>query len=314
MTLDYQAQQFLEKIKYRPKVYELSPEESRKRLKDTIPLSGIPQHVEVVEEHQVSVQNGEIKVRVYRPEGEGPFPIFVYFHGGGWVIGDLETADAPCREITNEAQCIVVSVDYRLAPEHKFPTAVEDGYAAVMWVWQMAKQLKGDATRIAIGGDSAGGNLAAVIAILARERKGPPIGWQILIYPVTSLRFDTQSYRDNAEGYFLTRQSMEYFSALYLRDEQDKESIYASPLLAEDVSALPPTLIITAEYDPLRDEGKLYADRLKESGVPVEYTCYYGMIHGFFGLSGVMEQGKTAIKQVAGYLKSAFKQEDQDRV
>ena len=289
-----------------PPMEQLTPELAR--MGDFSLLAGVPEAVEKVENRSIPVPGGEIPVRIYTPAGEGPFPALVYYHGGGWVIGNLDTVDVPCRLLANRAGCVVVSVDYRLAPEHKFPTAAEDAYAAAKWVAENAASIGVDPERVAVGGDSAGGNLATVVALMAREQRGPALAYQMLIYPVTNHSYDTDSYRENAEGYFLTKNTMEWFWNHYLRDEQDGQHPYASPLLAEDVSGLPPALVITAGFDPLRDEGEAYAERLKAAGVPVEATRYDGMIHGFFWMPGVLVEGNNAINQAANALKQAFNQ------
>lgn len=288
-----------------PPMELLTPEQARMAA-DFRLLAEAPEEVEKVENRTIPVHGGEIQVRIYTPEGVGPFPALVYYHGGGWVIGNLDTVDVPCRMLANRAGCIVVSVDYRLAPEHKFPTAAEDAYAAAKWVSENAASIGVDPERIAVGGDSAGGNLAAVVALMARDQGGPSIAYQMLIYPVTNHSYDTESYRDNAEGYFLTKNTMVWFWNHYLRDEQDGKHPYASPLLEEDLSGLPPALVITAGFDPLRDEGEAYAERLKAAGVPVEATCYDGMIHGFFWMPGMLAQGNAVINQAANALKQAL--------
>jgi acetyl esterase len=193
-----------------------------------------------------------------------------------------------------------------MAPEYKFPTPAEDSYAAVKWVAENTASIQVDPDRIAVGGDSAGGNLATVVSLMAREEGGPSIAYQMLIYPVTNHSYDTDSYRENAEGYFLTRNTMEWFWNHYLRDEQDGQNPYASPLLAEDLSGLPPALVLTGGFDPLRDEGEAYAELLRAAGVPVEAKRYDGMIHGFFWMPGVLEQGNAAINQAANALKRTF--------
>lgn len=306
--LDPQAKALLQMLEGREETTTLTPEENRRRGVETRKLAGPAESVAKIEEYKIPVENGEITARIYTPEGEGAFPVFIYFHGGGWVLGDLEIVDSPCRSITNRAECIVVSVDYRLAPEHKFPTPLEDCFEATKWVANHAKEWGGDPTRIAIGGDSAGGNLAASVTLMARDQGGPTFVTQVLIYPVTSLAFNTPSYQENGEGYFLTYESMVWFAKHYLAKEEDKLNAYAAPLLAADLCDLPPALIITAEYDPLRDEGMAYANRLSEAGVPVESACYEGMIHGFFWMAGIMDKGKQSIDQVASHLKKIFYQ------
>lgn len=304
--LDPQAKAFLELMEGRESTAELSPEENRKRGVETQKLAGPKMLVAKVEEYMIPVEDAEITGRVYTPEGQGLFPIFIYLHGGGWVLGDLETVDSLCRSIANKAKCIVVSVDYRLAPEHRFPTAFEDCYTASRWIAVHAKEWNGDPERIAIGGDSAGGNLAAAVTLKAKHEKEPIFNAQVLVYPVTDLTFTTSSYEENEEGYFLTHESMMWFRNHYLPNKEDWSNVYAAPLLAEDFSELPPTLVITAEYDPLRDEGLAYADKLEKAGVQVESTCYEGMIHGFFWMDGMMDKGKEAIEQVASYLNKVF--------
>ncbi|USK68438.1 alpha/beta hydrolase [Peribacillus asahii] len=304
--LDPQAKTFLHMLGEREPNSALTLEENRAKSAALRELAGLAESVAKVEEYMIPVENGEIKARIYTPEGEGLFPIFIYLHGGGWVLGDLDTADAPCRSLANQAECIVVSVEYRLAPEHKFPIPLEDCYEAAKWVANYAREWKGDPTRIAIGGDSAGGNLAASVAIKARDQVGPTFVSQVLIYPVTDASFNTPSYKESGEGYFLTQENMEWFTQQYLQKEEDKLNAFVAPLLAENLSMLPPALVITAEYDPLRDEGLAYAKRLHLAGVQVESTCYEGMIHGFFWMAGIMDKGKQAIEQVARYLHTAF--------
>ena len=269
-------------------------------------LGGEPPPIANVAERSIPGPAGPIPIRVYTPDGSAPFGVVVYFHGGGWVAGNLDTHDDICRALANEAGCVVASIDYRLAPEHKFPAAAEDAYAATCWVAEHAAEIGGDPARLAVGGDSAGGNLTAMVALMARDRRGPAIAHQLLIYPVTDYSFDTPSYRDNAEGYLLTRAGMEWYWGHYLASDADGDNPYASPLRARDLGGLPPALVITAEYDPLRDEGEAYAKRLREAGVPVMSTCYPGMIHSFFGQFQLLDQGKEAIRQAGGALKAAF--------
>jgi acetyl esterase len=311
MPLDPQARALLDQMAEAgaPPFESLSPEQAREMIVAMRDLAGSPEQVAKVEDSQIPTPDGKIPVRIYTPEGAGPFPILVYFHGGGWVIGSVDTIDAPCRALANGAGCIVVSVDYRLAPEHKFPAAAEDCYAATKWVADHAAELGGDRERIAIGGDSSGGNLTAVVALMARDRGGPKLVFQLLIYPVTDYNFGTGSYQQNADGYLLTKNAMVWFWNHYLRNEDDGRNPYASPLQARDLSGLPPAFVITAEFDPLRDEGEAYAARLREAGVPVDAKRYDGMIHGFFQMAGVLDQGKQAIADAAAHLKHAFAKE-----
>lgn len=285
-----------------PALHEMSPAEGREFYANFIPLGGEPEAVAKVEDRNA----GEVPVRIYTPEGTGPFPIVVFFHGGGWVIGDLDVHDPICRILTNASGAIVVAVHYRLAPEHKFPAAADDSYAATKWIAEHASEFNGDPNRIALCGDSAGGNLVAVVSLMARDRGGPRLIFQAMVYPVTDATFSTPSYVENADGYLLTKDSMVWFTNHYIETETDRKHPHLSPVHAEDLSNLPPALIITAEFDPLRDEGEALAAKLKAAGVPVTQTRYDGMIHGFFQMPAVLAQGRQAIEEVATALKAAF--------
>jgi acetyl esterase len=221
------------------------------------------------------------------------------------VIGSIETHDGLCRQLANAAGCIVVSVDYRLAPEHPYPAAAEDAYAATRWVVDNARSFGGDPSRVAVGGDSAGGNLTAVVSLMARDRGGPPLVQQLLIYPVTDAPTDKGSYRSNAEGYFLTADMMQWFWRHYTGEAGSAEP-YACPLRAKSLAGLPPALVVTAEFDPLRDEGEVYAARLREAGVPVHLSRYDGMIHGFFAMSAFLDRARAAVAEAAEALRGAF--------
>ncbi len=249
---------------------------------------------------------GDIPIRAYLPEGGLPLPVVVFFHGGGWVIGSIESHDATCRSLANASGCMILSVEYRLAPEDKFPAAADDAYAAAKWAAEHAAEFGGDSARLAVAGDSAGGNLAAVVALMAKERGGPSLSFQLLIYPVTDFKLDTPSYVENAEGYFLTRDSMHWFWKHYLQSDDDGAHPFASPLRAGDLSGLPPALVMTAEFDPLRDEGEAYAERMRQAGVPVVATRYDGMIHGFFGMSLVLDKAKLAVREAGDALRDAL--------
>jgi acetyl esterase len=259
-----------------------------------------------VEDGSLPGPAGAIPVRVYTPAGRAPLPALVYLHGGGWVLGSLETHDGTCRALAAAVPCVVVSVDYRLAPEHPFPAAPEDAWAAVAHVAAHAADFGADAARLAVGGDSAGGNLSAVVALMARDRGGPRLVHQLLVYPVTDAAMDTASMRENAEGYFLTRDAMAWFWSHYVPSVAARAHPYASPLRAPDLRGLPPALVITAEFDPLRDEGEAYAARLREAGVPVDLTRYGGMIHGFFSMGGRLDRGRAAVDEAARALRAAF--------
>jgi len=260
-----------------------------------------------VEEMKIPGPAGEIPIRVYWPEENGPFPALVFYHGGGWVIGNLDTSDSLCRMLSKKASVVVVSVDYRLAPEHPFPAAVDDSYAALVWVSRNAESLGVDPSRIAVGGGSAGGNLTAAVALMARDRGGPELVYQVMIYPATNL-FDltTASHRDFAEGYGLTREHVEFFRDSYLPELADRRSPYASPLLAESLEDLPPAIVITAGFDVLRDEGIAYAERLEAAGVPTLRAHFPRMIHGFVTIDRLFGEAEDAIDAAAAALSEAF--------
>lgn len=309
MPLGPQAQALLEQMAASgaPPLSAQSVAEARQALLAFAQLGGDPESVNHVEDRKLPGPDAGIPVRIYTPAGSGPFPVLVYFHGGGWVLCDLETHDPVCRSLANAARCIVVSVDYRLAPEHKFPAALDDCYAATQWVMNNATLINGDPTRVAVGGDSAGGNLAASVALMARDRGGPAIIFQLLVYPVTDYYTPgTPSYQQNADGYFLTRDDMVWFWNHYLNGEADAANPYACPLRAASLADLPPALVITAEFDPLRDEGEIYAARLRAYGVAAELVRYDGMIHGFLSMAGVLDQGRNALAFAASRLRSAF--------
>ena len=250
---------------------------------------------------------GGVPVQVYRPFGDGPFPVTIMFHGGGWVLGDLVTADCQSREVCNGAATLVVSVDYRLAPEHRFPAAADDCYAATVWAAEHAADYGGDASRLAVAGDSAGGNLAAVVAQMARDKSGPAISFQLLVYPVTDgVHFDTASYRDNSDGYLLTADTMRWCWNHYAPNVEERRNPYASPLLADDLADLPPALVMTAEFDPLRDEGEVYAKQLEAAGVPVELVRYDGFMHGFFAQTRTIAAVRPAMHRACAALKEAL--------
>jgi len=267
-----------------------------------------PPEVGRVQDLQFSHAGVSIAVRVYHPQGAGTaLPALVYLHGGGWTIGDLETHDVLCRSFCQQAGGVVVSVDYRMGPEHKFPAAYEDAVAAWQWVASQAAALGIDPTRIAIGGDSAGGNLAAAACLGLRDLGHKPV-MQLLIYPSTLMAPDTASYQTNGQGYMLTRDSMAWFTGNYLRGPQDTLDWRASPQLATSHANLPPALVLTAGFDPLRDEGMLYADALSRAGVASQYICFERQIHGFITMGRVLQEANTAVALCAQALRTAWKQ------
>ncbi|MBA2368483.1 MAG: alpha/beta hydrolase [Candidatus Protochlamydia sp.] len=265
----------------------------------------LPSSVPVQKTEDIFIQGdlGLIPCRLYTPFGEGPFPVYIAFGGGGWVSGNLESNDAQCREICCRSGFLVLSVNYHKAPEHPFPQPLEDCYAALLWAAEHIQEFGGDSARLTLGGDSAGGNLAAATALLARDRKGPTLQAQVLLYPVTNYSFDTLSYNENGEGYLLTRESMKMFWSSYLGEEEGKNK-YASPLQAQ-LEGLPPTLIIIADYDPLRDEGLDYAYKLKKFGVAVT-ILQYPTIHGFISFSKQIRLGEEALEKIALFLKNSL--------
>ena len=259
-----------------------------------------------VTEATIAGPGTRLQVRVYRPADAGPWPVLVWFFGGGWSLGTLDTCDGICRMLTNAARCLTVAVSYRLAPEDKFPAAVEDCYAGTVWAAKHASELGGDPARLAVGGDSSGGNLAAAVALLARERGGPPIAHQLLVCPNTDYQAGTASMRDADDPCFFNPASVRWSWGLYLGAPQDGASPLASPLRAGNLTGLPAATVITAEYDPLRDEGELYARKLAAAGVPAEVLRYDGMIHGFFTMTGTLDTARTAVRDAAERLRLAL--------
>jgi acetyl esterase len=268
-------------------------------------LAGPPAEVAAVDDQTIPGPAGDLRVRVYTPHGEPPFPIVVWFHGGGWVVGTLDSYDTVCRALAAAVPAVVVAADYRLAPEHRYPAAVEDAYAATLWASRNAAGLGGTQQRLAVAGDSAGGNLAAVVALGARDRGGPAIGFQLLVYPITDVAMDTASYREHADGYYLTAAGMRWYWDHYLGGA-DGTAPDASPLRAAFLGALPPALVITAEHDVLRDEGEAYAARLRDAGVPAAVSRYPGMVHGFFRWRAVTPAADAAIQEAAAALRAAL--------
>ncbi|MEA2649735.1 MAG: acetyl esterase [Candidatus Binataceae bacterium] len=287
--------------------HQMTPAAAREQMKRRV-AAGDPVPVGRVEDRMIPGPNGEIPIRIYTPDGTGPFGALVYFHGGGWVVGNIEMTDQPCRMITKAAGCVTVSADYRLAPEHKFPAGPEDCYAATKWVADNATALGCDPSRIAVGGTSAGANLAAAVALMARDRSAPNVAYQLLVYPATRRELDTPSHKQFAtDGYYiLSRADMEWFWGHYLASEADAANPYACPARAKSLAGLPPALVITAEFDPLRDEGESYAARLREEGVATVLKRYDGVTHGFFGMPSVVEKSRVAIAEASAALRAAI--------
>ena len=309
MPLDPQVKAYLENtasLGVRP-YSELPVEEARRVMEEGAgPLFGPVDAVGAVVDRAVPGPAGPVRVRVYEPPGAArPRPLLVYFHGGGWVIGGLDTHDGVCRTLATRTPCVVMAVDYRLAPEHRFPAAVEDAWAATAWAAEHAASLGADPARVAVGGDSAGGNLAAVVALRARDW-GLPLALQLLVYPVMDHRFDRPSYREFASGYGMSREDMLWYWGHYLGADGDGAHLEASPVRAADLAGVAPALVITAEYDVLRDEGEDYVSRLHDAGVSVTLSRYEGLIHGFFRMPGTIARANEALDEAAAALAAAF--------
>lgn len=281
MTLDPQIAGLIETLDSGfPPVHTMTGAQARAAIRSRFVANPQPEHVASVTDHQVPVDNGRIDVRVYRPDASEPLPLLVYAHGGGFVFCDLDSHDGLCRNLANLIPAVVVSVAYRLAPEHRWPTAAEDLYAATRWAVDHAADFGADPSRVAVGGDSAGGNLAAVTTLMSRDRGGPDLAAQLLLYPVIAADFDTDSYRMFGEGFYNPRPALQWYWDQYVPQAGDRQNPYASPLHG-DVSGLPPAVVVLAGHDPLRDEGVAYADALEAAGVPVTRRPFDGGIHGF---------------------------------
>ena len=288
-----------------PPISSMTPVEARPMLRGIAALDGPSQEVGAVADRTVPGPAGAIPVRIYRPQSDdgSALPVLVWYHGGGFVLGDLETADPTARKLANRSGAVVVSVDYRLAPEDPFPAGVDDSWAVLEWVATHGDELAANSSRLAVGGDSAGGNLAAVMAQRAAGRGAPALRAQLLVYPVTDLRMTHPSIIENGEGYLLTRESMRWFHDLYLGPDGDPSNPVASPLLAEDVSDVAPAIVVTAGFDPLRDEGDAYAERLDASGVKVTHLRYDDMIHGFASMAAVTPRTDEMLTEVGEALR-----------
>ncbi|HEU5297613.1 MAG TPA: alpha/beta hydrolase [Burkholderiaceae bacterium] len=308
--LDPQARALIDLMNERgvPPTHTLPPSEARRLYRERRAyVQPTPVTMAEVRDLSANGPHGAIGLRLYRPTtAPASAPALVYYHGGGWVIGDLDTHDVLCRELAHRAGCVVVAVDYRLAPEHRFPAAVDDSLAATRWVQAQAATLGIDASRLALGGDSAGGNLATVTAIALRDSGDLRPRLQLLIYPGTDMRAIAPSHTTNGQGYMLTSDSIKYFRGHYVPGEADWSDWRTSPLLHSDLSHLPPALVITAGFDPLRDEGRQYADRLSQAGVPTQYVCFERQIHGFITMGRVIDEANTAVALCAALLHRAL--------
>jgi acetyl esterase len=309
MPLDPQVKDMLDAVAALglEELHNLSVEAARERATGLVDPDTFPHYAGSIEDRLIPGPAGDLPVRIYTPDLEGPLPLLLYFHGGGFVVCNLDTHETICRLLSNEAGCIVISVDYRLAPEHPYPAAVEDCLAATRWAAEHAGELGGDPARIAVAGDSAGGNLAAVVALRARDEGEPGLRGQLLVYPITDhYEPGTPSYFENAEGYFLTRKGMQWFFDHYLEEGFNREDPHVFPLRAAELAGLPPALVITAEYDPLRDEGVRYAESLREAGVDTVHLPCKGMIHGFFGQVAVIDRAGEVVGESCLWLRRVF--------
>jgi len=287
---------------------EQTPEENRRDEDEFLQSlhEGLPEpEMKKVENRVIDAGGISIPIRIYTPPtGKAPHPVIIFFHGGGWVIGSVENRDFRCRTIAEQTESIVVSVNYRLAPEHLFPAAAEDCYAAALWVSKNGASFGGDLSSLSVMGDSAGANLSAVVSLMARDKGEPAVANQLLIYPAVDLySLEGGSYREFGENHFLTKAAMEYFIELYVPDREERKNPLASPLYADSFSGLPRAYIVTAECDVLRDEGKLYGDKLQAAGTQVDYACFSGMIHGFLEMSTVSQKAQAANRRILSTIK-----------
>ncbi|HLG73159.1 MAG TPA: alpha/beta hydrolase [Chloroflexota bacterium] len=301
MPLDPQIKALLDAQANAPKPHQQTVEEARASMLARPRQPGPPMAHE--EDRRIPGPGGEIPIRIFRPSNADG-SVLVFYHGGGWVLGNLDTHAGNCRNLAQHAGCTVIAVDYREAPEHRFPAAADDAYAAAAWAAANAAELGVDASRLAVGGESAGGNLAAVVCLMARDRGGPAIKQQWLAYPVMDYSFDRPSYAEVGEGYGLEKASMEWFWNHYLGPDSDGSNPYASPLRAQSLAGLPPAIVVTCEFDPLRDEGNAYADRLSREGVPVELRCVPGVNHAF--LSMPVDAAAAAYDEIGRLLRAGF--------
>jgi acetyl esterase len=311
MPLDADAAAFLKRLAevQAPPTHQMAPGEARSLL---LPMAGLREQVGGIESFDVESPDGSVSIRLYTPflrtedldrsPSTGGRPVALYFHGGGWVMGSVETHDNICRRLSNEAKCIVISAEYRLAPEHKYPAALNDCYAATCWAAQRHAEFGGDPQRIFVTGDSAGANLATAVCLRARDEQGPALAGQVLVYPITDCCFDTPSYVANAHGYMLTRDTMQWFWNHYLPEGNDGRHCYQSPLRATSLAGLPPALVVTCEFDPLLDEGRAYADRLAAEGVPTTYIEEKGMIHGYLRRLDSFRRAQQTMRDIAAWI------------
>ncbi|WP_068777063.1 alpha/beta hydrolase [Paenibacillus sp. FJAT-26967] len=292
-----------------PDYEQLSADELRRSKNPVYVSEEGREEVQQVADRAIPLEGRDVTVRVYTPEGEAPYPALVYYHGGGFVLGSLDSHDSICRNLANSVHAVVISVDYRLAPEHKFPAAVEDAYEALQWIAEHPDVFGIDSARMAVGGDSAGGTLAAVTSIKARDAGKPALLYQLLCYPAAGFEEeDPASLRENGEGYILTAGMMEWFSKQYLNKEEEIRNPYAYPIhfQTEDLTGLPPAMVVTAQYDPLRDSGQAYAEKLMNAGVEVVYKNYEDLVHGFMNMHQLVPRTQEALNEMSSQLRLAL--------
>lgn len=309
MTLDPQAKALLERISAASApLYESLPAPAARALYETSAqiLCGELAELHSIDKITIPGPAGDIPALHYRPTAEEGLPILVFYHGGGYVIGSPQSHDVVCRELALQANCVVVSIDYRLAPEHKFPAAVDDAWAALEWVANHGEELHGDSSRLAVAGDSAGGNLAAVVSLMARDAKAPALAFQLLIYPGTDLVCSYPSHDAFGNDYLLTKNLIDWFMNHYFVEGEDRSQWLASPMNADSHAGLPPAFVLSAGFDPLQDEEAAYVAKLQQAGVNVEHSHYEGMIHGFITMPGVLQESRNAIRECAEKLKAGF--------
>lgn len=308
MTLDPQAKKMLIGMKEAgAKAFaDMTVAQARLACWNFVGPQGAPEPVAAVDYRFIPGPTADLPIRIYYPDGDGPFPALVYFHGGGWVVFNIGILDATSRSLANRTGCAIIAVNYQKAPEHRFPVPVDDAVAATSWVAENADDLHLDGTRLGVMGDSAGGNLAAVVAISLRDNGGPTLACQVLLYPPTDADTDKASYLKNAEGYALERRDMQWFYEQYVGNPDDMGDPRVSPLRTESLAGLPPTLITTNEYDPLRDDGRLYAERLKVDGTPTTYRDYLGLIHGILNMQGVVDASAAMHDDIGTWVRTTL--------
>lgn len=309
MPLHPKLEEFLREVKRsnNKPFEEMSIEEMRQATKNFKVFQGECEEIHKVLKRTIKNENHEYNLKIYQPLKENSLPVVLFFHSGGFVKGDVEFSEAFCRKLANGSNCIVVSVNYSLAPEYPYPTALEDSYHALCWVHQHAEEFGGDPSKIVVAGESSGGNLAAAISIMSHCKKGPSISFQVLIYPQLDYTFSFPSHKLFEKGYFLTEEALAFYAKQYLPENIDKKEQYVSPYFTKHYKQLPPAYLITAEYDPLRDEGEAFAKNLKKAGVSVTHHRFPGMVHGFVSMVTLVEEARQAIQMICDTLQSIFR-------